>query len=283
MLKSSLHNQPESSGGEWQRLEVLITIKTSPTPSKKYGETVCVAGLRVDDADNGWVRLYPINFRERPDESLFKKYEVVTLLARANSADHRFESWTPNVATIQRSEQVLSQTQRRTQLDSRIEDSMCAINREVRNGQRPISLALVRPREVIDLELARRKGWSLRQRQTLTANRVKAALDPKTYRPPPLQLPRFDGWYHYRCHDPQCRVHRQKILDWEFTAAQFHKRNMSDADLTQALRHEFLTDMCGPARDTAFFVGNQRQHPGSFSMLGVYRPWRSNQPRQPNR
>lgn len=42
--------------------KVLITVKSYPSPSRRYGETVCVAGV---DLDSGrWVRLYPIPFRD---------------------------------------------------------------------------------------------------------------------------------------------------------------------------------------------------------------------------
>ena len=44
---------------------VLTTVKTYPTLSRKYGETVCTAGLREDGS---WVRMYPVPFR-RLDEA----------------------------------------------------------------------------------------------------------------------------------------------------------------------------------------------------------------------
>lgn len=42
------------------RERVLITVKTYPTLSRKYGETVCTAGVREDGS---WVRIYPVPFR----------------------------------------------------------------------------------------------------------------------------------------------------------------------------------------------------------------------------
>jgi hypothetical protein len=42
----------------------MITVKAAPNPSEQYGETVCVAGLQASVESPGWVRLYPINFRE---------------------------------------------------------------------------------------------------------------------------------------------------------------------------------------------------------------------------
>lgn len=42
---------------------VLITVKASPQPSAKYGDTVCVAGIRVDGGRAEWIPLYPLAFR----------------------------------------------------------------------------------------------------------------------------------------------------------------------------------------------------------------------------
>ena len=40
--------------------KVLITVKTYPSLSAKYGELVCTAGFLEDGS---WIRLYPIPFR----------------------------------------------------------------------------------------------------------------------------------------------------------------------------------------------------------------------------
>ncbi|RRD60723.1 hypothetical protein EII30_05595 [Leucobacter sp. OH1287] len=47
----------------YETARVLITVKTSPNPSAKYGDTVCVAGIRTDREAYEWIRLYPVNFR----------------------------------------------------------------------------------------------------------------------------------------------------------------------------------------------------------------------------
>jgi hypothetical protein len=47
------------------RQRVLITAKTYPTLSRKYGETVCTAGVREDGT---WVRIYPVPFRRLSEE-----------------------------------------------------------------------------------------------------------------------------------------------------------------------------------------------------------------------
>jgi hypothetical protein len=72
------------AAGRPVRMRVLITVKAAPNPSEKYGETVCVAGLRLDLDAAGWVRLYPVNFRELDGDGQFRKYDVVSLDARPN-------------------------------------------------------------------------------------------------------------------------------------------------------------------------------------------------------
>ena len=51
---------------------VLITVKTYPTLSRKYGETVCTAGVREDGS---WVRIYPVPFRRLDEEEQYTKYD----------------------------------------------------------------------------------------------------------------------------------------------------------------------------------------------------------------
>ena len=81
-------------------MRMLVTVKAAPNPSERYGETVCVAGLRLDLDNPGWVRLYPINFRELENDSRFRKYDVVSVTARPNPGDPRAESWRPQMDTL---------------------------------------------------------------------------------------------------------------------------------------------------------------------------------------
>lgn len=62
------------SGDDVERMTLLIVVKAAPNPSQTYGETVCVAALRIDPHKPGWIRLYPINFRALEDPKAFRKY-----------------------------------------------------------------------------------------------------------------------------------------------------------------------------------------------------------------
>src|SRR6188508_1270169 len=71
---------------------VLITVKTYPTLSRKYGETVCTAGVREDGS---WVRIYPVPFRRLNEEQQYKKYDWLEVRLVRNTTDPRPETYRP--------------------------------------------------------------------------------------------------------------------------------------------------------------------------------------------
>jgi hypothetical protein len=55
-------------------------------------------------------------------------------------------------------------------------------------------------------------------------------------------------------------------------AFQRHLRRLSDSELGNVIRDKFMGELCGPADDVAFFVGNQAKRAHVFSVLGVWWP-----------
>ena len=76
---------------------VLILCKTYPSPSAKYAETSCVAGMTEDGK---LIRLYPVPFRLVSDEQQFKKWQWITARFEKARDDHRPESHRVFVDTI---------------------------------------------------------------------------------------------------------------------------------------------------------------------------------------
>jgi len=88
----------------------------------------------------------------------------------------------------------------------------------------------------------------------------------------PLEAPRFVGRYKWRCADPACTGHTQRILDWEFIVLQRRLAGYSDTEAKAAPRKRFVDEICAPSKDVAFYVGNQAKRRRTFSVLGVYYP-----------
>ena len=74
------------------REKVLITVKTYPTLSKKYGETVCTAGVR---ADGTWMRIYPVPFRRLEEDEQYKKFDWIETEFIRGRSDPRPETHHP--------------------------------------------------------------------------------------------------------------------------------------------------------------------------------------------
>ncbi len=265
---------PKPPSDETVRLSLIVTVKAAPNPSERYGETVCVAGLSTDLERRGWIRLYPINFRELNSEEKFRKYDMITVDAKPARGDQRRESWKPVITSVKKAGHLQPWRPRQSWLDPYVENSMCQLNRAVRKDPNAKSLALIRPNEVTKLEIVDHPGWSADDQRKIDAYVNQLDLF-DTQERIPLEAPRFKGFYHYRCHDTQCGGHRQGMLDWEFVAFQ-RKRlvGLPAGKARQVLIDKFLGELCGPDRDVAFYVGNQAKRPHVFSVLGVYWPKR---------
>ncbi|MFG3554816.1 hypothetical protein ACGGAQ_10520 [Micromonospora sp. NPDC047557] len=264
---------PKPADDRIVRLQLLITVKAAPNPSERYGETVCVAGLRTDVLRPTWVRLYPINFRHLDSDEAFKKYDIISVDAKPARQDQRRESWKPIMDRIQKERYLDGWRSRQPLLDPAIEDSMCRLNREAQDRSDAKSLALVRPKEVLALKVTPHPGWTDDEQRKIEAYASQPDLFSGRSRTP-LQAPRFKAAYHYRCHEHGCNGHKQHVIDWELVALQRRLAGYSDTALRDALEAKFLGEMCAPNRDVAFYVGNQAKRVRVFSVLGVYWPKR---------
>jgi hypothetical protein len=144
---------PKPADDRLVRIRVLITVKAAPTPSGAYGETVCVAGLRLDLGAQCWVRLYPINFRVLDGTDQFRKYEIVNLRVRPSRTDRRHESWRPDLSSVSREKHIGPWDRRRPLVDPHIRRTMCELLRDVREDPPARSLAVVPVRDVNALEI----------------------------------------------------------------------------------------------------------------------------------
>ena len=78
------------SGNSLNRTEkILILAKTYPSPSAKYGETSCIAGI-TDRAEMR--RIYPVPYRRLEGKYQFSKWQWVEVETYPNTQDIRKES-----------------------------------------------------------------------------------------------------------------------------------------------------------------------------------------------
>lgn len=254
-------------------MRVLVTVKAYPQPSQRYGETVCVAGVRVDAPQPSWVRLYPVAFRDLPYAARFSKYQLVDLRAGVTSQDQRPESRRPNLDSLELGEVVDTKRkwQRRWQHLAPLAGATSACELLAQQGRATApSLGLVKP--IVDELLVEKNAEFAADKKAL----AEMAAAPDLFGSPersPLEAAPFKLKYRYRCESEKCGGHTQSIIDWEAgESARNWREGYSESGLADALRSKWLEQMCATDRDTYFYLGNQAAHRRSFLVLGLFWP-----------
>ena len=258
-----------------RRIEVLILVKTTPTPSATYEDTVCVAGVALSPGPMRWVRLYPIPFRHLDSASQFQEYTVVAVDVKQPKRDGRPESLRVDLANIAIERRHEPGSARYLLMDRIERTTTCRLIAGTREDVNATSLGIVRPRDA-SLVLKPHRGWSASQQRSLQKWERQAPLPLGGLGhndAPPLENPPLQAWYRYRCGGSGCSGHEQGVLDWELTALQ-RRAQMRRADVGTWVRDMFEARMLDPRRDTCFILGNNASASKrrSFSVLSIYYP-----------
>lgn len=251
-----------------QRIKVMVTVKAYPQVSKKYTETVCVAGIRLDTDEPRHVRLFPVPFRDMEQGQQFNKYDIIELDAVQHESDKRPESMRPDLQSLRIIGHASSDNgwrDRAHHVRPLVVQSLCEIKR--RQQAEGTSLGVFRPKSVDDFRLEPAEAWTSHQEMLADQGHL---WDPERKR---LEKPPFKFMYRFRCDDTTCKGHRMGIIDWEVGAAFFSWRaKYGDAEIASRMRGKWLDEVASTKRDLHFFVGNQEQYPKTFMLLGVFWP-----------
>jgi hypothetical protein len=252
---------------------VLVLVKAAPQPSRRYGDTVCVAGVNMDTPVPSWIRLYPVPFRYLEGARQFKKYDVITVRTRDAGSDKRPESRKIDAESIDIGIHLKGWKERSPWVEPLAGPPMCRLIDNVKSDINEASLGAVRVTGEPRIRFSEHPGWSAEQLNRFNAYRNQGDLFQET--PPTLlDAPSFIVHLDYSCEAPACGRHLQKIIDWELTALQFRYRRRPDADLKAAVIRNFLEIPFSQERRPMLLVGNQEnvQRRASFTVLGLYYP-----------
>lgn len=253
---------------------VLVTVKTYPNPSRKYGETVCVAGIDLDEGK--WIRLYPIPFRDLDDEKRFKKYSIIEVRAIKAKDDARPESYKVEADSINIIGHI--DTRKKDGWEKRkdlvlptLSKSMCEILN--RRATSDLSLGMFKPKGIDFIyQTARRVDEAEREScyaQLSFFNKKKNTVE---------AIP-HDFRYRFFCeNETLCPGHNLQIIDWEIGQSyrSWRWRYRNENVLLEKIKERWLDRMCALKNDVYFFVGNTKRFRDTFMVLGVFYP-----PRRP--
>jgi len=252
---------------------ILILCKTYPSPSAKYAETSCVAGMREDGS---LIRLYPVPFRLINDNSKFKKWQWITArIARARD-DRRIESHRIFVDTIECDVRALSTNdrwqERRSWLSKlKVYDDFVDMERaRITDGQ---TLALLRPSTIRSLEIraAATEDWTDAEKSKLLQMQNQGSLFDNSDKKEIALLRKIPHDFHYKYSctlNGETHEYRHKIVDWEAGALYWKVRKSSDWEkLFRAKLEEHL-----PSKDLLFLMGTIHRFPDQWLIVSLIYP-----------
>ena len=252
----------------WKKEEVLVIVKAYPTPSKKYGETVCTAGITKEGK---WIRLYPVQFRDLPNDKQYKKFNWIEAnVTPAQETLRRWESHRIDEETIKITgflEAGRKWPEREKYFIPMVSSSLEKLM--TLRDSRKASLGAFKPKKVIDFRIEKGEGsWSEKQ---------LAALEQQTiFGQSKTTLEKIPYTFHYKflCDDSSCNGHDLTIIDWELIQSYRNfKKEYGDEETTLEMVKKKWFDYFFIERESYFVVGTDSRF-NRFMIIGVVSPRR---------
>jgi hypothetical protein len=255
---------------------ILILCKTYPSPSARYAETSCVAGMR----ENGeLIRLYPVPFRLVNDDQQFKKWQWVNVRVEKSKKDHRPESYKIFVDTIRCDTSPLSTSDqwraRRLHLD-KLEIFQDHAALEIARVERGITLGIVRPARILGLDIrpTAQPDWTDQERVNLLQMQKQVDLfdDSDDVSLRQLRKIPYDFHYRYECEmlDGTTAEYRHKVVDWEIGALYWNVSREHGKYWEAPLRKKIENEL--PGKDLMFLMGTIHRFPDQWLIVSLIYP-----------
>lgn len=257
---------------------ILITVKTYPTLSRKYGETVCTAGVREDGS---WVRIYPVPFRRLDLDEQYKKFDWIECQLVRNQTDPRPETFRPvdesELRPVAHIDTAHNWRERRRIMlkTARVYTRLSELIDGAKANQ--ISLAVFKPTRIIGFVWEEEtRDWDPEKlREMREKSKQLDMFADNAWRETFQIIPKLPYSFSYKFEDAEGRVSELQVLDWE-VGALFWKCIRSGGDNEQQallkVRQKYLESFSD--KDLHFFLGTTQQFhfvgPNPWVIIGVF-------------
>ena len=261
------------------REKVLITVKTYPTLSKKYGETVCTAGVRPDGS---WIRIYPVPFRRLEEDEQYKKFDWIETHFIRGRSDPRPETHHPadlakmlpvgHIGTSDNWRERRELLLKKAKVYDRLEPLLIGAK------ENRLSLAVFKPAKIRgfiweddDRDWKPDKVAQMRE-QTKQAQMFAEDSWRETFK----LIPKLPYAFSYQIEDSDGRKSTMQVLDWECGQLYWNclRRHGDEAVVLEKVKAKYLDEF--GKRDLHFFLGTTQQFhgfaPNPWVIVGVFAP-----------
>jgi len=256
---------------------VLITVKTYPTLSRKYGETVCTAGVR----ENGsWMRIYPVPFRRLEEEEQYKKYDWIEADFRKSTSDARPETCHPvDMSQLvpvghmhthdewrERRRLLIDSGTVHTRLDPLIAGAKA----------NKVSLAMFKPTAIKEfvVEEEEEREWNMKKMEEMRNLSQQGNLFAEEWRETFKVIPKLPYKFSCQFEDADGRTSQLRILDWEIGALFWNclRRDGDEKVALEKVRAKYVDQFL--KTDLHLFLGTTQQYhqvaPNPWVIIGAF-------------
>jgi hypothetical protein len=259
--------------------KVLITVKTYPTLSTKYEELVCTAGFREDGS---WIRIYPIQFRKKPYNEQYSKYQWIEADLVKNEKDFRPESFRPasNDTEIKILETIKpdgdSWNERRKIVLRKVYHDLTKLISEAKDRSICTSLAVFKPTSISEfIIVADEREWDKNKLALLQQGNLFETGSAKNLE----VVKKLPYKFSYRFVDEVGRESTLMIEDWELGQLYWNclvRHNGDEEAACNDVRQKYFTDF-SKNKDLHLFMGTTKEFhaknaPNPFIIIGAFYP-----------
>ncbi len=246
------------------KTKVLITVKTYPAISGKYDELVCTAGFREDGR---WIRIYPVQFRQKSYDQQYKKYDWVEFDLVKNDSDFRPESFRPyshdsEIKIIGHLGTKLNWAERKNIVLDKIYYNLTELISEAQNKDICTSLAVFKPSRIIDFTIEKaEREWDKNKIEKLEAERLQFNLFQQPENPFEV-VKKLPYKFSYVFEDNQGRKSKLMIEDWEIGQLYWNclaKHNGDEIKARLDIKKKYFEDFA-KTKDLKLLLGTSQVH-----------------------
>jgi hypothetical protein len=261
------------------RERVLITVKTYPTLSRKYGETVCTAGVREDGS---WIRIYPVPFRRLDEKEQYSKFDWIETDFVKGSRDPRPETHHPadlaKLLPVGHMGTDDNWRERRRLLlgKAKVYDRLEPLF--VGAKQNTLSLAVFKSTRIRGFIWEdEERDWDAGKVAQMREQTMQSELFAEdAWRETFQIIPKLPYSFSYQLEDADGRKSTMQVLDWECGQLYWNclRRSGDEAEALEKVKAKYLDEF--GQRDLYFFLGTTQQFhgfsPNPWVIIGVFAP-----------
>ncbi len=258
---------------------VLITVKTYPTLSRKYGETVCTAGIR---SDGSWMRIYPVPFRRLDEAEQYRKFDWIETDFIRSRSDSRPETFHPaDLSKLVPNGHMGTEDNWRERRDLILQRATVYNRLEplfIGAKENRLSLAIFKPSRIRGFiwEDDEREWNASKVAQMRDKTRQTEMFADDAWRQTFKLIPKLPYAFSYQLEDADGKKSTMQVLDWECGQLYWNclRKSNDEAIAIEKVKAKYLDEF--GRRDLHFFLGTTQQFhgfaPNPWVIVGVFAP-----------